>query len=63
MRVYNFIPTDIKPLVVNRTQKIKMKNKTEPIVYREPENKIGKTKEVKQPALVNAKKVVSTFNL
>ena len=35
----------------------------EPIIYKESENKIEKTKEVKQPALVDVEKVVSTFNL
>ena len=37
--------------------------KKEPIVYKGSEKKIEKTKEVKQPALVNVEKVVSTFNL
>ena len=32
-------------------------------MYKEPENKIEKTKEVKQPVLVDVEKVVSTFNL
>ena len=33
------------------------------MVYKEPEIKIEKTKEVKQPVLVDVEKVVSTFNL
>ena len=32
-------------------------------MYKESENKIEKTKEVKQPTLVDVEKVVSTFNL
>ena len=32
-------------------------------MYKESENKIEKIKEVKQPALVDVEKVVSTFNL
>ena len=34
-----------------------------PIVYKEYENKIEKTKEVKQPTQMDVKKIVSTFNL
>ena len=42
----------------NRSEKLK-----EPIEYKESENKIEKTKEVKQPALVDVEKFVSTFKL
>ena len=41
-----------------RTEKQK-----DPMVYKEPENKIEKTKEIKKPVLVDVEKVVSTFNL
>ena len=44
------------------TEKRSEKQK-EPIVYKQSENKIEKTKEVKQPTLVDVEKDVSTFNL
>ena len=44
------------------TDKKKEKQK-EQIVYKEPVNKVEKTKEVKQPTLIDVEKTVSTFNL
>ena len=49
--------------MVNKIHKREMENKKEPIVFKESENKIEKTKEVKQSTLVDVEKVVSTFNL
>ena len=51
-------PSSSQQNTENRSEKQK-----EPIVYKELENKLEKTKEVKQPALVDVEKVVSTFNL
>ena len=52
-------PSSSQQNIEKRTEKQK-----EPMVYKEPENKIEKTKEVKQPAvLVDVEKIVSNFNL
>ena len=40
-----------------------MENEKNPIVYKEYENKIEKTKEVKQPSQVDVEKIVSAFKL
>ena len=50
-------PSSSQQNIEKRSEKQK-----EPIVYKESKNKIEKTKEVKQPALVDVEKVVSTFN-
>ena len=46
----------------HNTDKKKEKQK-EQIVYKEHANEVEKTKEAKQPALIDVEKTVSTFNL
>ena len=41
----------------------KKEKQKEPVVYKEPVNKVYKVKEVRQPALVNVEKDVTTFSL
>ena len=52
-----------QPSSSQQNTKKRTEKKKEPVLYKEPENKIDKTKEVKQPALVDVEKVVSNFNL